>query len=61
MIIVNNKSTKNTTNVVFPCKTSSKSVNNKDIAKGSLIYYVRKIFLKTNISYPTIRTGGKKC
>ena len=40
--------------------------SHKDIILGSFIKYVRKIFRKTNISYPLIRTyvcvsGGKKC
>ena len=42
-------------------------LNRVNILKGSLIQYVRKIFRKTNISYPpdthmyVCVSGGKKC
>ena len=37
-------------------KKSFTSLGNHWYTKGSFIYYVHKIFQKTNISYPLIRT-----
>ena len=47
---------------LYPLKTFDDSVGNKWAnRKGSSIKYVRKIFRKTNISNPLIRTHVRVC